>query len=202
MDRLARYSETNDPEICVVLCQTAFPDLRSEGKNTVSAMHLAVIRSGYGSQSEVYKKGFSDYLTYPFISDEVHHRIKSLNALRMHNAMMSEYSQDDFVNRACRFLRKNITFDKGIEELARAVGTNRNLLNQRFNLVYGEGPITWLRRQRIKLAADLIKNTEQSVIDIAQSVGYFNANNFSTAFRREYGCSPREFRKKCKNQKI
>lgn len=43
-------------------------------------------------------------------------------------------------------------------------------------------------------AADYLRNTEQSVTEIAGKVGYNDANYFTRTFRKRYGISPREYR--------
>ncbi|AUZ89169.1 hypothetical protein CVO76_00515 [Arthrobacter agilis] len=44
-------------------------------------------------------------------------------------------------------------------------------------------------------AGDLLQTPDTSVAQIARSVGYTNAYSFSTAFRRQVGVTPSEFRR-------
>ena len=48
---------------------------------------------------------------------------------------------------------------------------------------------------RIDKSAKLLKESDKSVTEIAQSVGFNDANHFAKLFRREKGLSPSEFRK-------
>ena len=48
---------------------------------------------------------------------------------------------------------------------------------------------------RIEKSAKLLKETDRSVTEIAQSVGFNDANHFAKLFRREKGVSPSQFRK-------
>jgi AraC-like DNA-binding protein len=45
-------------------------------------------------------------------------------------------------------------------------------------------------------ACDLLKNTDTLIGDIALHVGYENQLNFSRAFKKTFGISPREWRKR------
>ena len=49
---------------------------------------------------------------------------------------------------------------------------------------------------RIEKSAKLLKDSEKSITEIAQSVGFNDANHFAKLFKREKGVSPREFRGK------
>ena len=51
-----------------------------------------------------------------------------------------------------------------------------------------------LTRYRMEKATGWLSTPEKSVTDIALDLGYTDATNFSRAFRRHTGCSPREFR--------
>lgn len=55
-----------------------------------------------------------------------------------------------------------------------------------------------LNRKRLFAASVLLKNTELTVVRIANDVGYENENYFSACFRREYGMTPSQYREKCK----
>lgn len=48
---------------------------------------------------------------------------------------------------------------------------------------------------RIEKSARLLKETEASITDIAQSVGFNDANHFAKLFRREKGIPPSQFRR-------
>lgn len=111
-------------------------------------------------------------------------------------------TEDPLLSQTCAYLQDNILFADGIHRLARLMGTNRNTLNQCFKTHLGVGPMTWLRNLRLDTAAEEIARTSDSIIEIAFSVGFDNPNNFSTAFRRRFGCSPREHRQNCKTQRF
>ena len=81
-----------------------------------------------------------------------------------------------------------------LTELARAAGMSRAGLARRFTQLVGEPPITFLTGWRLALAADLLTETDSTLEQIARQVGYGDAFALSTAFRRERGMSPRQYR--------
>jgi AraC-like DNA-binding protein len=55
--------------------------------------------------------------------------------------------------------------------------------------------INFIKNIRMHHATNLLKYTNVSIKDIADSVGYEDAGYFGRLFRREYQCSPEQFRK-------
>jgi AraC-like DNA-binding protein len=54
--------------------------------------------------------------------------------------------------------------------------------------------MTYLREQRLALAAGLLREPEATLAVMADRVGFANAFAFSAAFKREHGISPSEYR--------
>ena len=79
-------------------------------------------------------------------------------------------------------------------ELARRFGVSASLLNLSFRGVYGMSPAAWIRAQKMHAAAELLRSTDRTVLDIAGQFGYDNASKFAAAFRSVYGVSPTEYR--------
>lgn len=74
------------------------------------------------------------------------------------------------------------------------MGLSRAGLARRFTALVGEPPITFLTGWRLALAAELLVETDHTLDQIARQVGYSDAFALSTAFRRERGVSPRQYR--------
>ena len=64
-----------------------------------------------------------------------------------------------------------------------------------FKAVYGKPIHAFQKEYKMQKAAQLLRDTEQSITDIAASIGYENPNKFSSAFKTMFGCSPREYRR-------
>lgn len=81
-----------------------------------------------------------------------------------------------------------------LDELAEKVGLSRATLTRRFTLVLGESPLSYLRRQRMELAARWLRESDDSLARIAQRVGYASEFAFSRAFSRAVGIAPGRYR--------
>ena len=76
------------------------------------------------------------------------------------------------------------------------MGLSRTRFADRFNHFLGEPPMAYLARWRVKLGAELLRSTDQSVAEVAASVGYGSEAAFNRAFKRELDCPPAQFRRK------
>jgi transcriptional regulator GlxA family with amidase domain len=80
--------------------------------------------------------------------------------------------------------------------LAREIGLSRAGFSRRFTAAVGESPIAYLSAWRLALAADLLAGTDDTVGEISRAVGYGSPFTFSDAFKRSYGVSPVEHRRR------
>jgi len=81
-----------------------------------------------------------------------------------------------------------------VEELAREAGASRTVLAERFNAVLGHAPIHYVTSWRMQLAADRLRNSNDSLAAIAMDVGYESEAAFNRAFKRVTGVSPGRWR--------
>ena len=82
-----------------------------------------------------------------------------------------------------------------LDELVRAVGLSRSTLTERFARHIGVPPMRYLSRRRLLLAAERLRDAQQSVAQIGYEVGYESETAFNRAFKREFGVAPGAFRK-------
>jgi AraC-like DNA-binding protein len=104
--------------------------------------------------------------------------------------------RDPAVGRALALLHKEPSHAWTILDLAKRTGLSRTRLIERFRHFLGESPMAYLKQWRLKLGAEMLQSTEQSVMEIAEIVGYSSESAFNRAFRREFGCPPAQFRRK------
>jgi AraC-like DNA-binding protein len=105
-------------------------------------------------------------------------------------------ARDPVIGQALVFLHKEPAHPWTISDLARRVGLSRTALAERFRHFLGEPPMAYLARWRLKLGAEILRSTEQSVAEIAAAVGYGSEASFNRAFKREFDCPPAQFRRK------
>lgn len=101
---------------------------------------------------------------------------------------------DPVVGRVLRLLQDDPAHPWTVASLAAKAGVSRAALARRFTDLVGEPPMSYLTAWRLALAADRLRDTEDTIGAIARQVGYGSAFALSTAFKRVYGVSPQEHR--------
>jgi len=81
------------------------------------------------------------------------------------------------------------------EEIADQVGISADYLTDCFRQELGITPITYIRRYRIRQACELLRNTDQSITQVAMAVGFSDSAHFTRTFQREMKLTPRAFRR-------
>ncbi len=102
---------------------------------------------------------------------------------------------DPVVGLALRLMHEDPAHPWTVVELANRTGVSRASLARRFSGLVGESPMAYLTGWRITLAADLLRETTDTVESIARKVGYANAFALSVAFKRVRGTSPTAHRR-------
>lgn len=79
-------------------------------------------------------------------------------------------------------------------DLAQHLGISLSNLQRRFRGQYGEALGHYIRRYYLGMARDALIRNQATVETAAELAGYTSAPNFATAFRREFGITPRDCR--------
>ncbi|MFD5078704.1 AraC family transcriptional regulator [Streptomyces sp. NPDC058371] len=101
---------------------------------------------------------------------------------------------DPVVGRVLRLVQDDPAHPWSVATLAAKAGVSRAALARRFSELVGEPPMTYLTGWRLALAADRLRDTEETIGAIARQVGYGSSFALSSAFKRVYGVSPQEHR--------
>lgn len=102
--------------------------------------------------------------------------------------------------RAEIWLQETLESQLGIEDLAARLGYSSSQIRRRFRQCFGMSPGAYRDMLRLEQAARLLVHTPHGVRQIAQQSGYRNHSAFSRAFQRHYRCSPRDFRRRERQQ--
>ena len=85
-----------------------------------------------------------------------------------------------------------------LKDLSHKYGISLTMMKDCFKAVYGKPIHAFQKEYKMQKAAQLLRDTGQSITDIAALSGYENPNKFSSAFKTMFGCSPREYRQTVK----
>ena len=93
------------------------------------------------------------------------------------------------------YLSCNLNSHITIPELAKQFNISPTYLKNVFRDVYGTPIYKYVRMQKMQLAAQLLLNTNCTILQIAGDCGYTNSGKFSAAFKEVMGETPFEYRK-------
>lgn len=95
-----------------------------------------------------------------------------------------------------QYLTEHISERITLKKISNQLHLSETHIQKTFKSVYGVTPRTFLLEQKIESAAHMLEQTDQSVLQIANTYGYDNASKFASAFRRIKGMAPSEYRNK------
>jgi AraC-like DNA-binding protein len=81
------------------------------------------------------------------------------------------------------------------EELAKEACLSRSAFAERFTTTVGVPPMSYLTRWRMLLAGQRLRESSDTLAQVAEAVGYESEFSFSRAFARETGVAPGAWRK-------
>ena len=81
-----------------------------------------------------------------------------------------------------------------VESLALLAGMSRAAFAGHFARVFQQGPVEFVQKVRLRIAARLLATTDLPIKVVAESIGYASRSYFSRAFRAAYGRDPSAFR--------
>jgi len=147
--------------------------------------------------------GAVDYITKPFVFDEV--RLRLIVHLRSRPAEADAPQPSPpgatpssletiLFQTARRHMLQQLDRTPDLAELAAVAGTNTKRLNDAFRKCVGSTVFEYLREERMREACSLLEETALEVQSIALALGFSSGANFATAFKDRYGLSPSDFR--------
>jgi AraC-like DNA-binding protein len=83
-----------------------------------------------------------------------------------------------------------------VAELAKASRLSESYFKALFRDSVGMPPAEFLRVLRLERAQLQLRTTPAPITDVAFANGFSSSQHFATAFRKQYGCSPRKFRQR------
>jgi len=89
-----------------------------------------------------------------------------------------------------RAVEVSITSSLSIDELAFLCKCSPSTFKRRFMKIYGVAPVTWIRRRRLELAADLLTRRGTRPSDVFHRIGFESHSSFSQAFKSVFGLTP------------
>lgn len=159
-------------------------------------------KSGEDAKVEMLTLGVEDYITKPFNIELLILRMKRLVALTsgVRGSRLIDPEPESIpitpldekmVEKAVKYVVSNMKrADLSVEELSSHLGMSRVHLYKKLKSTTGKTPIEFIRLIRLKRAAQLLRESQLNVSEVAYQVGFNSPRNFSKYFRDEFGMLP------------
>ena len=188
-------------------------ELCNELKKDIRTSHIPILlltaKTTKTSQIEGLQVGADDYVTKPFDNDLLILRVKNIVDTRQR--LKEKFAQDVFATAKEvtvsstdeTFLKDAITYiednvkDSSIDGtiLAKELGVSKSVLYKKIKELTDQTVHEFIKSIRLKYAAQYFLKTDYTSKDIYVMVGFKDPNYFSKSFKKQFGLSPREFKK-------
>ena len=82
-----------------------------------------------------------------------------------------------------------------VTAMAQGCGCSASHFMRWFKQMTGSSFISYLNERRLAAAAERLRQSEDSVLSIAEAVGFETLSNFNQQFKKRYGVTPRDYRR-------
>lgn len=114
---------------------------------------------------------------------------------RLTSAVNTSGITNSIVIKAVDYINSNYTFPITLEELCEVVGVSKQHLCRLFQSALNTRPMEYIAKRRIQAAKELLSETDRSVEEISEEIGFCTSSYFCKLFRRYEGMTPSQFRK-------
>ena len=146
---------------------------------------------------------FSELYSIPEEVKKGYFKIKVLEILLFLSCMKPEAgsqrkkysaSQVALAKEAGQYLMQHMDEKITIDSLAEIFHVSSTQMKNCFKGVYGVSVYNFIRTQKMQSAAVMLKNSDKTILEIANMYGYDNGSKFASAFRATIGQTPNEYR--------
>ncbi len=101
---------------------------------------------------------------------------------------------EDSLHRTLRYVMENAHRPLQAQDVAEKMGISSSRLSRIFSDHVRMGFNEYVNLLRVRMAEDRLRDSDKTVTDIMNEVGFESQSTFNRAFRRVHGISPREYR--------
>jgi AraC family transcriptional regulator, transcriptional activator of the genes for pyochelin and ferripyochelin receptors len=181
-----------------------YANLLQESEKTEASMKSRLLNrekvwNGTADMSLAMKRAAQDILYNPLQgslkSIFIEGKILEIVALQLNDFRQEKESKTGFRDEQVffelrKYLEDNFTEEMSLRSLSRMFGVNEFKLKKGFKTLFRTTVFDYIHELRMMHARTLLLDEKKLVNEVANVVGYKNANHFSTAFKRKFGVTP------------
>ncbi len=113
-----------------------------------------------------------------------------LRPMPAHDAFVKRHADKDKLVAAKELIDKRLNQPASLSDICKIIGINEYKLKRGFKEMYGNTVFGYMTDQRLQLALQTIRDSQQSIAEIAFDLGYATPQHFNNAFKKKYGSTP------------
>ena len=207
----------------IIICDIMMPDISGidvcrELKSTPLTCHISIILVSARGKEQIWIDGLTlgadIYIPKPFSEDYLKAQIKSLLVNRsllkkqIRNELMQLESQEDkepkkakyqdeILQKIIYYVEQNLSCeDYDLERLSSDMCMSQMSLYRKIKTCTDQSPGEFIRNYKLKKAAELLTNGDEYISNVCFRVGFNDLKSFRVAFKKKYGITPSEFKKR------
>lgn len=160
-------------------------------KHLGNVFSIPFYNSGVQLLLDIHSKAERNSINDPFIlSSKIFEFLCTLCSYSISNV----HKELNAAFRAKEYLEKNCVNQIGINNAADYLKISQSHLSREFYKQFGEKPVEYLTKLRLKKAIDLLTYTSLRIEDISRGSGFSSSNYFNKVFKKYMNMTPNQFR--------
>lgn len=180
-------------------------------KNTLDYSHIPVIlltaKTAIQSKIEGSRSGADAYIEKPFsieyLKAETANLLNTREKLRQlftkspftqTNSVSVSKTDNEFLRSVHQAVMDNLSnADFSLDDLAALLNMSRSSLNRKFRGLLDITPNDYIRIERLKQAAVMLKDGENRITEVCYACGFNTPSYFTRCFQKQFGVLPKDF---------
>ncbi|WP_221411542.1 two-component regulator propeller domain-containing protein [Dysgonomonas sp. 216] len=183
-------------------------------KSNIKISHIPIILLTANDNIENEKRGYEEgadaYIAKPFHWEILLSRIENLMVQKVQRQQIFETEIDvnpkditissldeKLMKKALELIESNISNSEySVEDLSNDMAMSRSNLYRKIHSITGQTPTDFVRSIRLKKAAELLKEGNLTVVEVAYMVGFNTPGYFTKSFKKMFGVLPTQYNQK------
>lgn len=208
-------AKTND--IDLIISDVMMPimdgiEMCNELKTNIKTSHIPVIlltaKTSQEAQKSGYQIGADAYITKPFDANILEVRV--VNLLKSRKNLIDKFKKDIilqpkeltvtsademFLKKAIDIVEQNLSNPEfEIADFIEEMGTSRSVLYRKLKALTDQSISEFIKTIKLKRAAQLIKQTDMNISEIAFDLGFNDLKHFRKSFKKVFNTLPSQYR--------
>ena len=134
------------------------------------------------------------------LPDMIQKAIDKLSAPAEIEKESEEYFSDDILGRLQKYISEHYMDKLNLTQISQEIHANGSYLSRLYKMKTGQNLFDVINKMKLDKAKEYMSQGKR-IYEIAQMVGFDDVSYFSRVFRKQEGCSPREYENKLKEEK-